>query len=107
MAIQILGYGSKSLANPSTTVNLTSGQGWVLPPGEYQEKLLDLFFEKLGFLDVRHVEFGVLSDENERYVYFITLLRCDEEKFLKNRRDIFFAFDLGSRSGFRWRDTPP
>ena len=36
MAIQILGYGSKSLANPSTTVNLTSGQGWVLPPGEYQ-----------------------------------------------------------------------
>jgi len=36
MAINILGYGPKTLANPSQAVPLTSGQGYVLPAGQYQ-----------------------------------------------------------------------
>ena len=36
MAINIIGYGPKTLANPSTAINLTSGIGYVLPSGQYQ-----------------------------------------------------------------------
>lgn len=36
MAINIIGYGPKTLANPSTPVNLPSGSSYVLPSGQYQ-----------------------------------------------------------------------
>lgn len=36
MAINILGAGNRTSANPSTTLTLTSGQGYVIPSGQYQ-----------------------------------------------------------------------
>ena len=36
MGINILGYGVKTLANPSVPVVLTSGEGYVLPAGQFQ-----------------------------------------------------------------------
>lgn len=36
MGTNIIGYGQKTLANPSTAVNLQSGQGYTIPSGQYQ-----------------------------------------------------------------------